>query len=156
MTVDKKDLRPLYRYITDDEAFSPKHFIISNNDQNIICFLIEEREETYTYEKQFFKKYVNSLFNFIFIPSEINSELKNRSLPRKLNLMKQKEIQCSYLRMYLEHVQSLGESMEEATRDPKRYKDDLDLYFSRDFKEQYVQFARDLLKEVIEKVRDSR
>lgn len=46
--------------------------------------------------------------------------------------------------------------MEEATRDPKRYKDDLDLYFSRDFKEQYVQFARDLLKEVIEKVRDSR
>lgn len=34
-----------------------------------------------------------------------------------------------------------------------QYKDKMDLYFSRDFKDQYIEFARVILKAVIEKIK---
>ena len=55
--------------------------------------------------------------------------------------------------MYLKNVQSLGDSIQKAADDAKRYKDNLDLYFSRDFRSEYVQFARAMLNEVIEKIK---
>lgn len=43
--------------------------------------------------------------------------------------------------------------MKKNLQDEAQYKDKLDLYFSRDFKDQYVEFARTILKEVIEKIK---
>ena len=153
VAVDKKDLKPLYQFITDSDKFSVEHFIISDSEHRTTLFVIDGKEETYTYERQFYGKYINSLFNFIFIPEKLNSELKNNSLPLKLGEIDPSRICCSYSLMYLKNVQSLGDSIQKAADDAKRYKDNLDLYFSRDFRSEYVQFARAMLNEVIEKIK---
>ena len=82
--------------------------------------------------------------------------MKNNSLPLKLERLGEidpSRICCSYSLMYLKNVQSLGDSIQKAADDAKRYKDNLDLYFSRYFRSEYVQFARAMLNEVIEKIK---
>lgn len=45
--------------------------------------------------------------------------------------------------------------MKKIPQDESQYKDKLDLYFSRDFKDEYIEFARTILKAVIEKIKVS-
>ena len=112
-----------------------------------------EKELVYEYDQKFYKKYVNSLFNFIFIPNNLNSKLKNYWFPYKISQINLDELSCEYSRMYLEKIRKLSSNIINISQDETHYKDNLDLYFSRDFKDQYVDFARIILKEVIEKIK---
>ena len=55
--------------------------------------------------------------------------------------------------MYLANIKKLRSNMKKIPQGESQYKDKLDLYFSRDFKDQYVEFARIILKAVIEKIK---
>lgn len=70
-----------------------------------------------------------------------------------MSQIKSKDLECDYSRMYLESIKKLGSNMKKIPQDEAQYKDKMDLYFSRDFKDQYVEFARVILKAVIEKIK---
>ena len=70
-----------------------------------------------------------------------------------MSQIKSKDLECDYSRMYLENIKKLGSNMKKTPQDEAQYKDKMDLYFSRDFKDQYVEFARVILKAVIEKIK---
>lgn len=115
--------------------------------------MIDGQPLEYEYDPKFYRKYLNSLFNFIFIPQELNSKLKNYWLPEKLAQIDLSELKCDYTRMYLEKVRELSSTMKKIPQDAVQCKDNLDLYFSRDFKEQYIAFAKNILNTVIAKIK---
>lgn len=145
--------KQLYNFIANDDSFTVEHFIVSDTDSRTTIVVLDEKELDYEYEQKFYKKYVNSLFNFIFISRDLNSRLKNYWLPYKLSQMKLNDIECEYSRMYLANIKKLRSNMKKIPQDESQYKDKLDLYFSRDFKDQYVEFARIILKAVIENIK---
>lgn len=126
---------------------------MSDTDSRTTIVVLDEKELDYEYEQKFYKKYVNSLFNFIFISRDLNSKLKNYWLPYKMSQIKLNDLECEYSRMYLANIKKLRSNMKKVPQDESQYKDKLDLYFSRDFKDQYVEFARIILKAVIEKIK---
>lgn len=145
--------KALYNFIENDDSFTVEHFIISDADSKKTILVLGEKELVYEYDQKFYKKYVNSLFNFIFIPNNLNSKLKNYWFPYKISQINLDELSCEYSRMYLEKIRKLSSNIIKISQDETHYKDNLDLYFSRDFKDQYVDFARIILKEVIEKIK---
>ncbi|MBD5101766.1 MAG: hypothetical protein HDT27_03555 [Subdoligranulum sp.] len=151
--IENRKLNQLYKFITDDECFSIEHFIFSENKEGKVNIHYGNQTFDYQYDPSFYKKYVNSIFNFIFIPREFNSVLGNTWLPYKLSQIDSDSIKCNYSIMYLNKVQKLSLSIKRAIQEESRCKDELDLYFSRDFREQYVEFARDMLKEITEKIK---
>lgn len=145
--------KKLYNFIENDDAFTVEHFIVSDTDSKKTIVVLKGQELEYEYEQKFYKKYVNSLFIFIFISNNLNSQLGNYWLPHKMSQIKSKDLECDYSRMYLESIKKLGSNMKKIPQDEAQYKDKMDLYFSRDFKDQYVEFARVILKAVIEKIK---
>lgn len=145
--------KKLYNFIENDDAFTVEHFIVSDTDSKKTLVVLKGQKLEYEYEQKFYKKYVNSLFNFIFISNDLNSKLGNYWLPHKMLQIKSRELECDYSRMYLDCIKKLGSNMKKIPQDEAQYKDKMDLYFSRDFKDQYVEFARVILKAVIEKIK---
>ena len=145
--------KQLCNFITNDDSFTVEHFIVSDTDSRTTIVVLDDKELNYEYEQKFYKKYVNSLFNFIFISRDLNSKLKNYWLPYKMSQIKLSDLECEYSRMYLENIKKLRSNIKKIPQDESQYKDNLDLYFSRDFKDQYVEFARIILKAVIEKIK---
>ena len=145
--------RQLYNFIENDDSFSVEHFVVSQNSKKTMLLTLDGKEWKYEYEQKFYNKYVNNLFNFIFISRDMNSQLGNYWLPDKLQKISLDELACDYSRMYLEKIRNLGSNMAGIPQDEIQYKDKLDLYFSRDFKDQYIDFARSILKAVIEKLK---
>lgn len=143
----------LYNFIANDDSFTVEHFIVSDTDSRTTIVVLDKKELDYEYEQKFYKKHVNSLFNFIFISRDLNSKLKNYWLPYKMSQIKLNDLECEYSRMYLANIKKLRSNMKKIPQDESQYKDKLDLYFSRDFKDQYVEFARIILKAVIEKIK---
>ena len=149
-------LADLNKFINDDSLYSMEHFIISESDTNSAKIVIGSDKADYQYESTFFKKYVNSMFNFIFIPQVMNSKLKNYWLPQKLEMIAEGSlgsVECSYSIMVIEKLKDLSAHMKTAAPSIVNCKDSLDLYFHRDFKEHYVSVSRAILKAVIERIK---
>ena len=153
-----EQLAALRRFVTDDEAFSVEHFIISESKSHETIVTIGNQEYTYKYEDGFYKKYVNSMFNYIFIPQAINGGLENRWLPDKLGILQEYDesrFACQYSQMIIEKTEMLSKEMSIAGSSQDSVKDGLDLFFARDYKEIYVIFARDVLKEVMNHIKQN-
>lgn len=146
VSVRKGQMNELYKFITDDEAFSVEHFIISETKNNKI--LVQDKE--YTIEETIYKRYVNNFFNFIFIDRKINSDLGNNWLPKKLEILKNHEIPCEYSKMIMEKVDKLGNEFDD--RGGEDYKDKLDLFFAREYKEIYIEYTRSALDDIIRRI----
>lgn len=142
------------RFITDDIEFTTEHFIISDNQQRRMKIIRDEREYRYEHSMDFYKRYINSLFNFIFISSELNKSLSNYWLPKKMQLISNRDtLNCNYSKMVLAELTAISDSMQDDVA-ADNFKDKLDLFFSRDFKEKYITYARKVLSNVIEKIRN--
>lgn len=138
--------RDLYNFIIDDNRFSIEHFIVSQTKKRNI--LVQDNE--YTIEEAIYKRYVNNFFNFIFIDSELNSQLGNNWLPQKLEILKDKEISCEYSKMIIVKLNKLAnEFLKRAGAD---YKDKLDLFFVRDYKELYIDYTKQALDDIINRI----
>ena len=150
------DLSLLNTFINDDDKYSMEHFIVSDSDSHTTKVVIGTDKTDYTYEDTFYKKYVNSMFNFIFIRRAMNSDLENNWLPQKIKLLDEGSlgtVDCLYSQMVIEHVRTLSESMKTSTPSIMNCKDSLDLFFARDFRDIYVSVSRAVLKSVIERIR---
>ncbi len=139
-------MNELYKFITDDDVFSAEHFIVSETKNKKI--IVQGCE--YTIDDTVYKRYVNNFFNFIFIAREINSELGNNWLPRKLEILKDKEISCEYSKMIIQKVDNLGKEFEKRAGDG--YKDKLDLFFAREYKDVYIQYTKSVLGDIITQI----
>ena len=53
--------------------------------------------------------------------------------------------------MVIRNLSPLSKALEERAKPD--YKDNLDLFFTRDFKELYIQYAKKVLDDVIEKIK---
>lgn len=149
-----ENLETVRRFITDDIEFTTEHFIISNNKQRSMKIICDEREYKYEHSKEFFSKYMNSLFNFIFVSSELNKSLANNWLPQKIHLINNSDtLECNYSKMVLAELTEISDSMQDDVA-VDNFKDKLDLFFSRDFKEKYITYARNVLSRVIEKIKN--
>ncbi|OJV65164.1 MAG: hypothetical protein BGO41_00970 [Clostridiales bacterium 38-18] len=145
------NLKDLKKFIYDEEVFSIEHLIIPQNKDRKILLEINGNPIEYHIAKEIYNKYVNSLFNFIFIPSVLNSELGNFWLPRKLDVLNHNEMKCLYSKLVIDSLSDLCKEMQNDIL-IENYKDKLDLYFSRDFKFKYVDYAKKVLSEVIDKI----
>lgn len=140
----------LYRFITDDSSYSVEHFIISESKEHMIKS--SGLFDSYEINKSIYNKYVNNFFNFIFIDQETNSMLSNFWLPEKIDKLNTDAIQCEYSKMIIRNLSSLSKKFKERAKPD--YKDNLDLFFSRDFKDLYIEYAKNVLDDVIEKIKE--
>lgn len=136
----------LYKFITDDTNFSVEHFIVSESKNKKI--IVQGME--YTIDDTTYKRYVNNFFNFIFISKTINSDLKNNWLPEKLKILQNEEIICEYSKMIVQQASKLGEEFEKRAGD--NYKDKLDLFFAREYKDVYVEYTKSALGDIINRI----
>ena len=144
--VRKGKMNDLYKFITDDDRFSVEHFIVSENKRRNI--LVKGNE--YTIEDTIYKRYVNNFFNFIFINRELNSQLGNNWLPQKLEMLKDKEVSCEYSKMIIVKLGKLGDEFQK--RAGTDYKDKLDLFFAREYKELYIEYTKLVLNDIINRI----
>lgn len=139
-------MNELYKFITDDSAFSIEHFIISETKKRKL--IVNDFE--YIIEDAIYKRYVNNFFNFIFIDRETNTELGNNWLPEKLLKLKDKNIPCEYSAMVIKNVAKLGNEFEK--RAGSDYKDKLDLFFAREYKDVYIEYTKAALDSIIKRI----
>lgn len=144
--IRKGKMNELYKFITDSEAFSVEHLIVSETKERTILVQGEE----YTIDKSIYKRYVNNFFNFVFIDRDLNSKLKNNWLPQKLEELNENQLSCEYSKMIIEQVAGLGEEFK--NRGGKNYKDNLDLFFAREYKEEYIEYTRLALEKIIKRI----
>lgn len=143
-------MQALCTFVTDDTNFSMEHFIVSENNKKETIIVANGCNQKYTYDESFYKKYVNNLFNFIFIDENINTKLSNNWLPKKIDTINGENLQCEYSKMIISELREISQNMNKLAG--SNYKNDLDLYFARDFKEQYIEYAKNVLNKVILKI----
>ncbi len=139
-------MNQLYKFIMDDDAFSIEHLIVSKTENKTI----KVQGFDYKIDEAIYKRYVNNFFNFIFIDKQINSSLGNNWLPQKLEMLKDKQIPCDYSQMIIKNVGNLGKEFE--LRAGSDYKDKIDLFFAREFRDLYIEYAKNSLDDIIKRI----
>lgn len=149
-----KGLKKLKKFISDDESFTIEHFIISQKKQKLVFIESKTEEEIeYKMDEEIYKRYVNNLFNFIFISRDINDQLKNYWLPKKLEILTKENIDCEYSKMVIKELKDLSNSMKKNIN-KENYNKDLNLFFYQEFKEKYIEYSRCVLNSVIEQIKN--
>lgn len=152
--VDISNVNDFSIFIKDSSKYSTEHLIVSENDGK--STIIEHNDKTieYIYEKGFYNKIVNSLFNFVFVPESLNYDLGNLWLPSKMNQLENKTIDCQYSKLVLEKVKTLSGDMQKRISEEPNVIEAMDVFLRREFEELYINYSREILKTVLNKLRD--
>ncbi len=151
------DIKKLKRFLSDNESFTTEHFIITQKEQKIIFSNGDKQKQSvYKMDESIYKRYVNNLFNFIFISRTLNSKLGNYWLPDKLNVINEKDIECEYSKMVINNLSELRDTMEGCVSNNETFEKDLHLFFYQDFKEKYIDYSRCVLNAVIKKIKNEK
>lgn len=131
-------------FLLNNDKFSIEHLIFNESG----TYSIDE-EAVVPYPKEV-KKYKNSIFNYIFIPQELNRNvLKNYYINKKLDLLSDKmdEIICVYSRMVIQcannkfraiQLSDLGMIDENA----------MNYYYKYNFKGEYIKYATEIINQL--------
>lgn len=138
--VKKGCYNDLNEFVTNSSKYSIEHFIINESGK------ISEDDIDFNYPKDL-KRHRNSLFNFIFIPLDLNSAIGNYSLRDKTNylLRRLEKVDCEYSKFVI----SLGEILP-ANNDNH----DFSKYYIESFKKEYMNYANRLIEEIFRKIRE--
>lgn len=143
-----------HKFLTDDNTFSIEHFVINDGKtMNVVKPNGSKYDYTYISET---KKYAKSIFNFIFIPDELNQEKlcnvsvknKNKKLS-KINI--DEKIKCEYSKMVIQIAKSKFEENVDINNDNDTIKQKYDEYFAYKFKREYNNFVDEILNNIIDK-----
>lgn len=150
VSIRKGCINDMFKFITDDNTFSLEHFVISESKEHKIKLC--DGQDEYILDDKLYKRYVNNFFNYIFIKKELNSRLMNYWLPKKIEMLQDESIECNYSKMIINNLNKLNTEFlnQKKTED---YKDNFDLFFARDFKDQYIEYTKNTLNEIIENVK---
>jgi hypothetical protein len=156
-----KPLIELKQFVTNEDTFTMEHFIISQTNkksQKVVIYEDKTKKEIeYSLNEDIYKRYVNNLFNFIFIENRLNGTLGNYWLPQKIEIMNAefKNVKCEYSRMVIKNLRDLTNSMKKCANS-ENYKRDLDLFFYQDFKEKYIEYSRKVISSVLDKINNKK
>lgn len=144
----------LHKFLTDDYTFSVEHFVI-NDGKSMNVIKPNGNEYSYAYISET-KKYAKSIFNFIFIPDELNrNDLGNVSVKNKNKRLSKinidEEIKCEYSKMVIQIAKSKFEENVDINNDDDTIKQKYDEYFSYKFKNEYNDFVDEILNKIINK-----
>ena len=135
-------------FILNDNEFSIEHFIFNESGT-----YSGDEEVAVPYPKEV-KKYKNSIFNYIFIPQELNGNvLKNYYINKKLGLLSDKmdEINCAYSQMVINCAKNKFSELqfcESGIID----EDAMNYYYKYNFKGEYVKYAMDIVDHLTSKL----
>ena len=67
-----------------------------------------------------------------------------------MEILRDKNIECEYSKMIVGKLSKLEKEFEK--RGGENYKDNLDLFFTRDYKDVYIEYTRSVLKNIIDRI----
>lgn len=157
--VKVKNLSNMKSFITDGDKFSIEHFIINDNENYKIG------EETRKYPRVV-AKYANTIFNFIFINENLNDELSNFTLPKKIEIIRKKLqinpslIECDFSKMILECcISELMPSLDFSLENTEKSIDFMESYYKNEFIDEFNKYAIKVFnkigKKMTEKLQES-
>ena len=151
----------LKSFLTNTDQFSLEHFIINKSKK----YAIGERQ-TYSVRGDA-SRCVNSMFNFLFIPNELNNSLNNMTIRDKISVLQGKILDCDYSSMVLSLVVDFFINVKKPnlmsfpelddTMSVERKKETLDAYFEKSqnpskFEDAFFAFASKVLGKVYIKI----
>lgn len=148
--VTVNNIDDLYTFLNDERLFSTEHFILNKSEN----YTIPQLNGAIPYPDRI-KKYINSLFNFIFIRRQDNGELENRHIACKLSYLGQNPIPitCEYSRMVYEICNEVFANRPDISSldNETDIRDALNNYYENTFLDDYTDYATKVIEKVIEK-----
>lgn len=138
----------LLNYVTNKTAYTIEHFIFPKTGS--LHIKTSNLDFQYPLPSQL-RKYKDILFNYLFLPKDINQLLGNLPVAQKAELLNhhKPDITCNYSRNYLDVLSqssllSTFPHLEDFSTQQDLH-DALDNYFEEIFPEKFYQFAQELL-----------
>lgn len=146
----------LNSFFSDNRIYSLEHFIIGESGS--LQIKTEQHDFSYQYPPAI-KRYRNSLFNFIFIPQDLNQALSNAPLFSKVEEIRssEDEIKCNYSKeyyhllarpscAYFQNYPTLEQiDFHETDEEVQAF---LDNYFTKTFPDEFLQFSTALIQKI--------
>lgn len=143
----KGNISIILNYLNDNTIASHEHYLICNATRGQKCSVqIQGERFDYQYGKE--KKLKNSLFNFIFIPEQLNEDLGDKYILEKKEHLADKldRISCDYSKKYIElSNQKINPPEMSNITTGTEAKEKLDRYFEETFIEQYLDFIEAMI-----------
>lgn len=143
----------LIRFITDNELYTNEHFIINEGNS----YIINEKNSS-VYPKEI-KKYSNSIFNFIFIKRQYNEDLKNLSLPKKLEHIENalqtdpEYIKCPFSKMVIETARDSFNCMNALFKStPEETTEEFRTFYAVQFVDLFSDYALKIIKNIADQL----
>ena len=145
----------LCSFLSNEEKYSVEHLII--NKSGTIKYL-EDKDE-YTLPENT-RQYGSYIFNFIFIPRNLNGTvLGNYSLQKKLNILSEennlKDIDCEYSKMILSILDGMFKGAVNVKTLDEQEKEELEKYWLVTFKREYPKYTAAVIDEVVRRFREN-
>lgn len=146
--VKKGKATELHVFLSDEEQYSVEHFVANNSGKCKVKYKDSDEYFEYQYPVDI-KKYASSVFNFIYIPRNVNNSLGNRPITEKLAMLDKHSTMCEYSQMVIETARKVFSPLPEINKGAdEENKQALDKYFAYDFKQQYAEFASTILRDI--------
>ena len=149
--VSIKNGTELLSYLTNKDAYTLEHFIIPKG--KTIHIQTDQIDFQYNFPRKF-GKYRDFLFDYIFIPKNLNGNIEQLSFVTKVKKLDehQDEIYCDYSLCYLSILKESRLFTEfprlEQISSTEEVKECLDRYFEEKFTEDFYDFAKTLISEI--------
>ena len=156
----------LYEFISNGSQYSLEHFLLNGSKK----YVIENGTDAKNYPKRI-GKYIGGLFNFIYVPKRINSDiLKDYVMPAKVEILRnegrayerlgeeerlllnENPIKCPYSKMVIELLSQKGPDNHHIYFDGywncynENDESKWSSYFSTRYEEEYSTFAEEILR----------
>ena len=144
----------LEAYVSDNNRFSTEHFIINQSG----VFNINEDTNSRKYPSEI-RKYANSIFNFIFINRQLNQDLENHTLSRKIRIIDEGKaanasiIECEFSNMIVERCRIdfaglVGLQVDNIDITAK----EMESFYQNDFIQVFSDYALEVIKQIGDKL----
>lgn len=145
----------VWMFLNDENTYSIEHFIVNNSGTVTYVDGIED----YTLPDET-KKFSTYIFNFIFIPKDINNTVfKNYSPRQKIkNLTSsgyQSKINCEYSKMVIDIVKDMFPDEVFVTDLNENEKAELEKYWLVSFKREYSKYTSVVIDKIAERIKKS-
>ena len=145
----------VWKFLNDENIYSIEHFIVNNSGTVTYVDGIED----YTLPDET-KKFSTYIFNFIFLPKDINNTiLKNYSPRRKTNNLTssgyQTKINCEYSKMIIHIVEKMFPDEVIVTDLNENEKAELEKYWLVSFRHEYSKYTSVVIDKIAEHFKQS-
>ena len=108
------------------------------------------------YNKQILKNYKNSIFNFIFIPRDINNDIENFDINRKIDILKSNlnNIKCDFSKMFIKEAEGLFPDLSQKFSASNDLNADINRYYNYDFMNEYNHLVIKIMVNLMKRIKE--